>query len=214
MDSKQQESLYNYLIKLAAWESLRSWRFIFFPPTLLKKVDCGKGYDILMIFIRLHELHGYNCPKEIRIILPSQGTKNVSVICFASIAVGFHYMVTVDEWLRENGCVCTDTDCARQQAPAWITAVCNALSSSLLLEDRVHLEVRKLTIFSVVQVKLKDPEIHESIACELHGGDLDISVAFAATFENLCRMGKMMEGWKKGKNCCLPYLIFKRGEKG
>lgn len=63
-----------------------------------------------------------------------------------------------------------------------------------MLEDRVHPETRKLTIFSVVRVKLKDPEIHDSIAGELHGGDLDISVAFAAAFENLWRMGKTMEG--------------------
>ena len=72
--------------------------------------------------------------------------------------------------------------------------MCDAPTSSLVLQDRAHPEMRKMVFFNVVQVKLKDPEIHDSVACELHGRDLDISVAFAASFENLWRRGKKVKG--------------------
>ncbi|KAK4816121.1 hypothetical protein QYF61_011357 [Mycteria americana] len=122
-----------------------------FKSELLKRADCGKGRDILTIFIRLHELYGHKCPKERRTILPSQGTKNTRSVQGSKLQRGSLY-------------------CA-MHSPA---ALCRS----------IHPEMRKLTIFSVVRVKLKDPEIRDSIAGEVHGGDLDISVAFAATFEN------------------------------
>lgn len=98
------------------------------------------------------------------------------------------------------------------QGGSVITVVCDVLTSRLVLEDRAHPEVRKPTTFSVVQVKLKDPEIHDSVAWEPPGGRPGTSVAFAATFENLWRMGKMTKGWKKGKNL-LSTLVLKREER-
>lgn len=163
----------------------------------------------LTIFIHLHELCGHKCPKERRIIPSSQDTKNASEICFVVMAVSFDCVVTVDEWRGEIGRFYTDKDCARQHAAARITVVCDALTSRLVLEDRAHPEVRKPTIFSVVQVKLKDPEIHDSVSWEPPGGHPHTSVAFAATFENLWRMGKMTKGWKRGKNL-LSTLVLKR----
>lgn len=161
MDSKQQENLYNYLIKPASWEGLRSSLvIIFFSPKLLKRADCGKGCDIFTIFI--HDLCGHKCPKERWVILPSQGMKNASEIGFVAMAMGFDYLATVDVSPRENGGFYTEKDRARQQAPACVTVVFNYPTSSFALEDRVHPEKRKLTIFSVVQVELKDPEIHGS----------------------------------------------------
>lgn len=84
--------------------------------------------------------------------------------------------------------------------------------TALCQEDRDHPKVRKLTIFSVAQVKLRGPETHNSIARELHGEIL-------IPLRHLQLFSKIYRGWatqQKAENKeNLPSIsIFKEGEKG